>query len=175
MRVVVGRIGRAHGIRGDVGVEVRTDEPDVRFAAGSILLTDSTSRPTIEVEWSRWHSGRLLLHLIGVDDRTMAETLQGLVLEVDVDANELPDGDDEYYDHQLVGLSVELADGTDVGVVREVVHLPGSELLAIDRVDADEVLVPFIADFVPTIDLVNRRVVITPPAGLLYDLDAEST
>jgi 16S rRNA processing protein RimM len=173
MRVVVGRIGRAHGIRGDVGVEVRTDEPDVRFAAGSVLLTDSVTTPTIEVEWSRWHSGRLLLHLVGVDDRNEAEALQGLVLEVDVDADELPAGEDEYYDHQLVGLAVELVDGTQIGIVREVVHLPGSELLAIDRVDTDEVLVPFITEFVPTIDLAQRRIVITPPPGLLAELDEE--
>ena len=172
MRVVVGRLGRAHGIRGDLSVEVRTDEPDRRFASGSVLHTDSVVHPTLTVEWMRWHSGRLLVHLVGVDDRNAAEAVRGTTLEVDVVDDELPEGDDEYYDRQLVGLRVEEADGTLVGELTEISHLPAHDMLVVTRADDTEVLIPFITEFVPLVDLAGRRVVVTPPAGLLEDLDA---
>ena len=173
MRVVVGRLGRAHGVRGDIAVDVRTDEPERRFASGVQLFTDSDDHPVVVVQWARWHSGRLLLHLDGVDDRTAAEALRGALLEAEVADDETPDDADEYYDRHLVGLSVVTDSGVAVGTVREVVHLPGHDLLAVMRPDAPDVLVPFVTEFVPKVELRAGRITITPPDGLLTDVAAD--
>lgn len=174
MRVVVGRIGRPHGVRGEVTVEVRTDDPDLRFAPGAIVLggrtVDDPSPVALEVESAHWHSGRLLLAFAGVHDRDAAEALRDRLLLVDRVAGERPEDPDEFYDSDLVGCTVELADGTAIGSVRDVVHLPGQDLLAVARDDQREVLVPFAAAIVPVVDLASRRIVIAPPPGLL-DLD----
>lgn len=167
MRVVVGRLGRPHGIRGDITVEVRTDEPDRRFVPGATMFTDSDAVPSVVLSDVRWHSGRMLVAIEGIDDRTAAEGLRGLLLEVEVADDEVPDGDDEYYDRQLVGLRAETVDGEVIGVVRSVVHLPGHDLLAVERDGAPEVLIPFVAEVVPTVDLRGERVVVAAPPGLL--------
>lgn len=171
MQVVVARIGRPHGVRGDVTVEPRTDEPDRRLAAGSVLVTDSTSHPTLTVDTSRWHSGRLLLHFEEVSSRSEVEELRGALLSVDVDPDERPADPDEFYDHQLVGLSVVLPDGSPVGVVSEVGH-GAQDLLIVARPEGGTVMVPFVTAIVPEVDLDARRVVVDPPAGLL-DLTGE--
>jgi len=173
VRVVVGRLGRAHGIRGDLSVEVRTDEPEVRFAPGSRLMTDLPGEPDVVVEWSKWHSGRLLLHLVGVDDRTAAEALRGAMLEVEVSPDDQPDDEDEFYDRQLVGLRVEQADGSLVGKVREVVHLPGQDLLVVAREGRPDAWVPFVSAIVTEVDLSAGRVVLDPPPGLLDEDGSE--
>ncbi|MEV7023376.1 ribosome maturation factor RimM [Kitasatospora sp. NPDC093558] len=167
MQLVVGRIGRAHGIRGDVSVEVRTDEPELRLGPGAVVLTDPASVGPLTVESGRVHSGRLLLRFAGVKDRNAAEALRGTLLISEVDPEERPDDPEEYYDHQLIGLDVVLADGTLVGELTEVVHLPYQDLLTVKKADGTEVLVPFVTQIVPTIDLENQRAVITPPAGLI--------
>ena len=171
MRVVVGRIGRPHGIRGEVTVETRTDEPDERFADGSVLLVDDHA--DLVVERSHWHSGRLLVSFRGIHDRNAAETLRGLIVHVERDASDVPEDPEEYYDSTLQGLRVELPDGTELGTISDVVHVPGQDLLAID-VDGREVLIPFIAAFVPLVDPVGGRVVVSPPEGLL-DLTDDQT
>lgn len=169
MRVVVGRIGRAHGIKGELTVDVRTDEPERRFAAGSSLVAGDR---TVVVAAARNHSGRLLLRLEGVTDRTGAETLHGRLLEVDVDPADEPVEDDAYYDHQLVGLRVHDHVGTDVGVVTEVLHLPEQDLLSIDLDDGPSgVLVPFVGALVPVVDLAAGLVRLADVPGLL-DPDA---
>ncbi len=168
-RVVVGRIGRAHGIHGLVSVDVRTDEPELRLAPGAVLMTDPEARGPLTVVEGRVHSGRLLLRLDGVDDRTQAEALRGTDLIVEIDPSELPEGDDEWYDHQLVGLAAVGRDGTAYGSVSEVVHLPMQDMLAV-RTDAGvEVLVPFVAELVPEVDMVAGRVVLDPPGGLFEE------
>ncbi|QKW21749.1 ribosome maturation factor RimM [Kitasatospora sp. NA04385] len=174
MQLVVGRIGRAHGIRGDVSVEVRTDEPELRLGPGAVLLTDPAATGPLTVETGRVHSGRLLLRFAGVKDRTAAEALRGTLLIAEVDPDETPDDPDEYYDHQLIGLDVVLADGTPVGELTEVVHLPYQDLLTVERPDGTEVLIPFVEQIVPTIDLDEQRVVITPPPGLIDPVDADA-
>lgn len=170
MRVVVGRIGRPHGIRGEVTVETRTDEPDERFAPGAVLSVD-TPAGMLTVDRAHWHSGRLLVAFAGVADRNQAEALRGLLLHVERDAGEVPDDPEEYYDSSLVGCAVDLSDGTTVGVVSEVVHLPGQDLLAVRTPDDRDVLVPFVAAIVPTVDVTARRIVITPPPGLIEEPD----
>ncbi|WP_329567945.1 ribosome maturation factor RimM [Kitasatospora sp. NBC_01266] len=173
MQLVVGRIGRAHGIRGDVFVEVRTDEPELRLGPGAVLLTDPAGVGPLTIESGKVHSGRLLLHFEGVKDRTAAEALRNTMLIAEVDPEERPEDEDEYYDHQLIGLDVVLLDGTPVGELSEVVHLPYQDLLTVTRADGTEVLIPFVSKIVPTIDLENQRCVIDPPAGLIDEAQAE--
>ena len=170
MQLVIGRIGRAHGVRGDLFVEPMTDEPDHRYADGTVLMTSDNT--TLTVATSKWHSGRFVVHFQGVDDRTAAEALRGITLSLEVDPAELPDDPDEFYDHQLVGLEVVLSDGSKVGDISEVIHLPSQDLLSVKREGDVEVLSPFVTEFVPDIDLETKRVTITPPPGLLNELDA---
>ena len=170
MQLVIGRIGRAHGVRGDLFVEVRTDEPELRFAVGSSVLTSDGK--TLKIAMTKWHSGRMLAHFEGYDDRTIAETLRNLDLSIDVDPTELPEDPDEFYDHQLIGLRALLVDGTLVGEISEVIHLPSQDLLAIKRDGLPEALVPFVTEIVPEIDLEAGTVTLTPPPGLLNDAEA---
>ena len=167
MRVVVGRIGRPHGIRGEVTVEPRTDEPDERFAPGAVLIA-STPTERLEVTRSHWHSGRLLVSFEGVHDRNAAEALRGVILEIDRDDAEAPEDPEEFYDSALIGCSVTTLDGRDVGEVTEVAHLPGQDLLVIAG-PFGEVLVPFVEEIVPTIEPASRRIVIDPPPGLIEE------
>jgi len=168
---VVGRIGRPHGVRGQVTVEVRTDDPDLRFAAGAILLTEPASRGPLTVETMRWHSGTLLLTLAGPDgdvfaDREAADALRNTQLLVPVE--ELPELEDpdSFYDHQLVGLTAVLPDGSPIGEVSGVRH-EGTELLVVRRPERSDLLVPFVAAIVPAVDLASGRLVVDPPEGLL--------
>ena len=170
VRVVVGRIGRPHGIRGEVTVEVRTDEPDRRFAPGTVLYVHGSGRQLV-VDRIHWHSGRLLLTVEGILDRTGAESLRGFVVEVERGVDDTPDDPEEFYDSALTGCTVEGLDGGTLGVVTEVVHLPSQDMLAIRTSDERDLLVPFIALFVPTVDIAARRIVIDPPAGLIDSED----
>ena len=166
---MVGRIGRPHGVRGEVTVEVRTDDPDRRFTAGAVLATEPAERGPLTVESVKWHSGTLLLRIAGVEDRQAAEAIRNTMLVVEVaDLPELEDPD-SFYDHQLVGLAVQLTDGTVVGTVTGVRH-EGTELLVVRRPGASELLVPFVAAIVPTVDIAAGTVTLTPPAGLFEDL-----
>ncbi|MDH6144702.1 MULTISPECIES: ribosome maturation factor RimM [Kitasatospora] len=173
MQLVVGRIGRAHGIRGDVFVEVRTDEPELRLGPGAVLLTDPAATGPLTVESGKVHSGKLLIRFAGIKDRTAAEALRNTMLIAEVDPDERPEEEDEYYDHQLIGLDVVLTDGTPVGELTEVVHLPYQDLLTVKRPDGSEALVPFVSELVPEIDLENQRCVIDPPPGLIDLAGAE--
>jgi 16S rRNA processing protein RimM len=175
MLLVVGQIVRPHGVRGEVGVDVRTDDPAARFAPGSVLVTDPGPRAApdvpakLTVESVRPHQGRLLVVFDGVYDRDLAERLRGVLLCVDSD--DVPDtGDpDEFHDHQLVGLTAVGTDGEVLGEVTRVDHAPASDLLVLRRPDGRTALVPFVKAIVPTVDLAAGRVVLTPPDGL-FDL-----
>ncbi len=173
MQLVVGRIGRAHGIKGEVSVEVRTDEPELRLAPGAVLATDPASAGPLIIATGRVHSGRLMLRFEGVADRTAAEGLRGTLLIAEVDPGQTPEDPEEFYDHQLIDLDVVTADGREVGRIAEVTHLPYQDLLVVRRPDGSEVLVPFVSEIVPEIDLDEQRAVITPPPGLLDEADAE--
>ncbi|WP_130493181.1 ribosome maturation factor RimM [Motilibacter rhizosphaerae] len=168
MQLVVGRIGPAHGIRGDVLVEPRTDDPGTRFAPGVVLVTDPAERGPLEVADARDHSGRLLVRFASVADRSAAEALRGTWLVVDVPDDERPEDPEEYYDHQLVGLRAVSPQGVDLGEVTDVVHLPAQDLLAV-QTPGGERLVPFVAAIVPVVDLDGGRVVVDAPPGLLDD------
>jgi 16S rRNA processing protein RimM len=172
MLLVVARVGRAHGVKGELAVEVRTDEPETRLAPGSVLVTDPPERGPLTVRSSRDHSGRLLVRFEGVDDRTAAEALRGTLLQVDVDPAAVPDEDDAWYDHQLVGLAVVDTGGTAVGEVAAVLHLPGQDVLVVARPDGTEALVPFVSEIVPAVETGAGRVVVDPPPGLLDEREA---
>jgi 16S rRNA processing protein RimM len=171
MRVIVGRIGRPHGIRGEVVVGVRTDEPDLRFTVGATLdaSTGNEGPPQsrLIVASRRWHSGHLLVGFDGVTDRTAAAELGGTWLSVD-SAQLPPTADpDEFRDHELIGLSVRTVSGEPVGVVSDVLH-HGQDLLVVRAEGSGgERLVPFVAAIVPEVDIAGGVLVIDPPPGLL--------
>jgi 16S rRNA processing protein RimM len=166
--LVVGRILRPHGLRGELSVEVRTDDPGDRFAAGSVLATDPPEAGPLTVAASRWHLGRLLVSFAGIEDRTGAEALRGVWLTID--AADIPQDPDEFHDRQLTGLTVVTVSGELVGTVTDVLH-PGQDLLAITPAPGtsrgSEVLVPFVAAIAVEVDLAGGKLVIDPPPGLL--------
>jgi 16S rRNA processing protein RimM len=169
MQVTVGRVGRAHGVRGDVMVGVRTDEPELRFAVGSRLDTDPAAVGPLTVAAKRWQSGELVVRFEGIRNRTAAEGLRGTWLSVDTATLAPPADPDEFRDHDLVGLTARTADGTVVGEITDVLHY-GQDILVIkraaDAVGAD-VLVPFVKAIVPEVDVAAGTLVIDPPPGLL--------
>jgi len=171
--VVVGRVGRPHGTRGEVTVEVRTDDPAGRLGPGATVRTDPAAAGPLTVADGRVHGGRLLLRFDGYADRTAVERLRGVLLLADVDPDDRLADPDEFYDHQLVGLAVRTVAGEQVGLVHEMLHLPGQDLLAVRRDDGGEVLVPFVAELVPTVDLDAAVVVVDPPPGLLEPVPDE--
>lgn len=173
MLVIVGRIGRAHGIKGEVGLDVRTDEPDRRFADGAKLVTTEKTPRTLTVDASRWHSGRLLVKFAGVPDRTAAELLRNLELQAEIDEDERPEDPEEYYDRELIGLKVRTTEGVEAGEVIDVVHLPSQDLLEIRRPAGNAVLVPLVEELVPEIDLATQYVVVADRPGLLDPEGAE--
>jgi len=165
--VVVGRIGRPHGVRGEVTIEVRTDDPDLRFTPGAVLRTDPADRGPLTIEGGRWHRDVLLLALEGVESREAAELLRNTLLLVETTALPALDDPDDYYDHQLVGLTARLTDGTVLGEVVAVSH-EGGDLLVVQRPgDGGELLIPFVRAIVPTVDLAAGSLVVDPPEGLL--------
>lgn len=166
MLLVVGQILRPHGIRGEVVVDVRTDEPAQRFAVGSVLVADPPAGP-LTVEAARPHQGRLIVAFDGVADRTLAEDLRGLVLYVDSADVPPSDDPDEFGDHELVGLAAVTPEGERLGEVERVEHAPACDLLVLRRLDGGTALVPFVKAMVPEVDLAAGRVVLTPPEGLL--------
>jgi 16S rRNA processing protein RimM len=168
-RLLVGIVTRAHGLRGELVVDVRTDSPDERFAPGAQLTARRSGAPdgVLTVAAARPHSGRLLVRFAEAADRDAAEALRGTQLLIDASRLGPTDDPDEFHVHQLEGLRAELADGTVVGTVREVVHAPAGELLVLARPDAPDALVPFVTAIVPTVDLPAGRLVLTPPDGLL--------
>jgi 16S rRNA processing protein RimM len=170
LELTVGRVVKAHGIGGEVVVEIRTDDPAARFAPGNTLRAKRSRGSGEEVSYvvadAREHGARLLVRLAGVDDRDAADALRGSLLVVDSDDLPPIDEPDTYYDHQLEGLRVRTATGQDVGVVAEVLHTAGGELLAVRR-DSGEVLVPFVSAIVMSVSLQDRLVEIDPPEGLL--------
>jgi len=175
MRVIVGRVGRPHGIRGEVVIGVRTDEPDLRFAVGAAVEAvpspDEAAGERLTVASARWHSGQLLVAFAGITDRTAASGLTGSWLSVD--SSQLPGtaDPDEFRDHELIGLDVRTVGGEPVGVVTDVLHY-GQDLLVVRGAEG-ECLVPFVKEIVPEVDVRAGLVVIDPPPGLLDPAEAQ--
>ncbi|WP_148614490.1 ribosome maturation factor RimM [Nocardioides rubriscoriae] len=174
IEVVVGRVGKPHGIRGELTVDVRSDEPERRFAEGAVLRAaaprgSAFAHRTLTVTRTRWHQQTLLVTFAELADRNEAESARGVVLHATVGLDETPDDPDEYYDHQLIGLAVHDVDGTLLGEVTGLVH-GAQDLLAIRAVDGRPTLVPFVAALVPEVDLAGRRVVVADRPGLVSPL-----
>ncbi len=172
-QVRVGRLTKAHGLKGALKIELYTDDPDRRFTPGATFtLQVPTSSPwhgkTLELNELRWYNGSAVGFFAGVSDRTEAESLVKAILWVDQDPTQLPEEKDAWYDYQLVGLRA-LRDGVEVGTVARVDHLPAQDLLAIATASG-EVLVPFVAAIVPAVDITAGTVTLTPPAGLFEEL-----
>ena len=173
--VVVGRIGKPFGLRGEVTVDVRTDEPERRFAPGNTLRAEpppgsASSLRTLTVAGSRWHGTVLLLSLEEVPDRTAAEAARGIVLHATIPADESPEDPDEFYDHQLIGLAAYDEQDSPLGTVAGLFHGGAQDLLRITTPDGREALVPFVKALVPEVDLAGRRVVIADRPGLVTPL-----
>lgn len=160
MKLNVGRIGRAHGILGEATIEVRTDEAEDRFAIGAVLGTDSHGDLTVVS--ARVHNGILLLGFQGIEDRNLIEALRNELLYAEVDIQAPGIDEDDYHVLQLVGCTAYLVDGDEFGVVTDVLNLPGQDVLAIKSADG-EVLIPFVRQLVPVVDVKAQRMTVIPP------------
>jgi 16S rRNA processing protein RimM len=165
VQLVVARIGRAHGVLGEATIEVRTDQPEDRFYIGSVLATEPTTFGPLTITSVRDHNGTLLLGFKGVNDRNQVEELRNVLLlaEVDIDADST---EDDFHVQQLLQCQVNTQDGLEIGLVTDVINLPGQDVLAVDY-NGREVLIPFVKAIVPIVDVKNRKITVVPPAGLL--------
>jgi len=164
MELTVATIGRAHGLRGEVALDLRTDDPELRLADGQVLRTIPASAGPLTVVSSRVQNGRWHVAFAEISGRTAAEQARGIELVVDVDAS---DEEDAWYPHELAGLRAELLDGTVVGEVVGLDHLPAHDMLVLRETDGTRTLVPFVRVMVPVVDVAGGRVVLDPPGGLL--------
>jgi 16S rRNA processing protein RimM len=162
LQLVVGRIGRAHGVLGEATIEVQTDDPDIRFQIGNKLTLDDGKQLTIRS--SRWHNQILLLAFDGVTDRNQIEELRDQLISSDVDLDSLAPG--EYHFQQLIGCEVFQQNGELIGAVDEIVKLPGQDLLSVNRAGA-QVLIPMVKQIIVEIDVSAKKIVVNPPEGLL--------
>lgn len=165
MELTVAIITRPHGLKGDVALDLRTDVPEERFAAGVEMRTSDGRTLTVRRGWQ--HSGRWLVAFEEVPDRTAAEELRGVELRV-----EAPESDEEdaWYAHELAGLEVRLPSGTVVGEVAGLEYLPAQDALIVKEPSGARSLVPLVTEIVPEVDIASGYVTIDPPAGLLEDL-----
>jgi 16S rRNA processing protein RimM len=178
IEVVIGRVGKPHGLRGEVTVELRTDEPDRRFAVGTTVRAErpgGAASPWSEltVTATRWHQSTLLVRFEELPDRSTAEAARGVLLHAQVPPDESPDDPEEFYDHQLVGLAAEDVDGRALGEVTGVLH-GAQDLLQIRTPDGRDALVPFVAALVPEVDVPGGRVVVADRPGLVTAFEDES-
>ncbi|TDN92683.1 ribosome maturation factor RimM [Microbacterium sp. BK668] len=173
----VGRLVKAHGLKGAIKLELYTDDPEGRFVPGATFtLQVPEASPwhgkPLTVREFKWMNSHPVAFFEGVDDRTAAEGLIRAILWIDEDASAAPAEDDAWYDHQLVGLDV-VREGDVVGRVIRVDHLPAQDLLIVRGSDDDEILVPFVKAIVPEVDIAAGRVVVTPPPGLFEELPGQ--
>lgn len=171
--LVVGRIGKPQGIKGEVTVQVRTDDPDARFAVGAVLFTEPPERGPLTVATARSQNGRLMIGFEGVADRSGAELLRETLLQVDAATLPPLEDEDEFHDHVLRGMTASLVGGDRLGEVVDVLHLPHGDVLVVRRSDnGAEVLVPFVKAMVPEVDVAAGSLVVDPPEGLLNLTDS---
>lgn len=170
----VGRLVKAHGLKGALKLELYTDDPEGRFSPGATFtLQVPEASPwhgkSLTVREFRWMNSHPVAFFDGVDDRNAAESVVRAILWIDEDTSDAVPEDDAWYDHQLVGLDV-VREDVVVGRVARVDHLPAQDLLAVRTESGTEVLVPFVRAIVPEVDVQAGRVVVTPPPGLFEEL-----
>lgn len=163
MELIVATVGRAHGLRGEVALDVRTDAPGQRFVAGAVLRTDPVSAGPLTIARVRSQGERWYVTFEQTQDRDAAEALRGVSLVIDVDAS---DEEDAWYPHELVGLRAEGPDGTALGEVVGLDHLPAQDALVVLEPGGQRTWVPFVREIVPVVDIPGRRVVVDAPLGL---------
>ncbi|MEA9985690.1 ribosome maturation factor RimM [Subtercola sp. RTI3] len=171
----VGRLTKAHGLKGAIKLELFTDDPGRRFVPGAVFtLQVPTTSPwhgkTLELAELRWYNGHAVGFFVGVPDRDAAESLAKAILWIDHDLTETTDEEDAWFDHQLVGLAV-MRDGVRIGTMTQIDHLPAQDLLHVSTITG-EVLVPFVKAIVPSVDVASGFLTITPPPGLFEELPA---
>jgi len=164
MQLQVARIGKPHGIRGEVTVQVLTDAPGDRFVPGTQFVVEPASAGPLTVESARWNKDILLLAFEEVETRNDAEALRGAKLFIETE--ELDEDDDEgWYEHELVGLDVRVGDAV-VGKVSGLHTMPVQDLLVVTDQAGKEILIPFVEQIVPEVNVAEKYVLVTPPAGL---------
>jgi len=166
MRLAVARIGRPHGIKGEVTVETLTDRPQERFLEGVTLECDSALHKSLEISRVRVHQGIWMLTFAQVSDRSEAERLRNSRLYAEVDVDEVESDEESYHVEQLKGLKVESTSGHEIGLVIEVENLPGQDLLKVETVKGER-LIPMVQQFIEEIDLERGRIVVNVPEGLV--------
>jgi 16S rRNA processing protein RimM len=169
----VGRLTKAHGLKGGIKVEMFTDDPDGRFTPGAVFTlqvptSSAWHNKTIELLELKWYNSHAVAFFKDVPDRSVAETLIKAILWIDHDLAEVPDEEDAWFDHQLLGLAV-IRDGVRVGTVSAIDHFPAQDLLTV-KTDGDDVLVPFVKAIVSSVDVTAGTLTVTPPAGLFEAL-----
>lgn len=172
----VGRLTKAHGLKGAIKLELFTDDPARRFVPGAVFtLQVPTGSPwhgkSLTLTELRWYNGHPVGFFEGVSDRSEAETLVKAILWIEQDSAEASPEEDAWYDHQLVGLAVH-RDGEKVGTVARVDHFPAQDLLIVTTATGD-VMVPFVKAIVPAVDIQAGIVTVTPPVGLFEELPEE--
>jgi len=164
--LVVGRIGRAHGVLGEATIEVRTDSPEERFALGSVLITEPSNRGPLTVSSFRMHNGILLLGFEGVDNRNQIETLRDTLLYAEVDIDAPGEDADDFHVLQLIGCMCVTIQGIELGPVTDVISLPGQDLLSISGRNG-EILIPFVRELVPEVNVLEKLITVVPREGLI--------
>ena len=170
MKVTVAQLGRAHGLAGEISVDVRTDIPERRFVVGAVFETEPASAGPLTVKRVRSQGARWWIHFAELNDRNGAEAARGVELIAEAE-----DEDDAWYLHQLLGLRVERPDGSLVGEVADLIEKPAHDLLEVIEPSGHRALIPFVEDFVPVVDIEAGKVVVTPPYGLLAGEEPENT
>lgn len=165
--LVVGRIGRAHGLRGEVTIEVRTDNPEERFAVGNVLTTEPSNLGPLTIETVRNHNGTYLLSFSGKLDRSQAEMLRNATLLTEVNVKSSHEVEDSFHISEIVGLTVKNLEGTTIGKVVDVMELPVQDTLVIEISNGSELLLPFVKKHVPEVNLDSSELVIDNYEGLL--------
>jgi 16S rRNA processing protein RimM len=166
MRLAIARIGRPHGIKGEVTIEALTDRPEERFVAGHTLECDSPLHQELEIARVRVHQGIWMLTFNQIVDRNEAERLRNSRLYAEVDLDQSVDEDESYHVEQLKGMKVQGVDGREIGFVIDVENLPGQDLLKVETVKGER-LIPMVQQFIEEIDLVGGRIVVRLPDGLV--------
>ncbi len=147
-------------MRGEVTVEIRTDNPEARFEIGSALQTDPANKGPLKIRDARFHSGTLLLSFEGFADRNSVESLRNVLLLAEVDPRQVNTSEDDFHISQIVGCAVVNEVGANQGTVKDVLHLPAQDTLVIDS-DGREILIPFVREFVPTVDIERKMIIVS--------------
>lgn len=168
-QVVVGRIVRPHGLRGELVVEVRTDDPEDRFRPGVEYATRGgpLKGAPLKAVTVRWHQGRPMIGFEGVPDRTAAETLRGVLLSLEIADDELDADEDEFHDALLIDLAVVDLEGAHIGTVSRIDHGAAHETLVVKRKGQGPALIPFVADMIREVDAEAGTITVDLPPGLL--------